>query len=671
MSIDIPPDKSNTPPPRASAVDGVKTSVTPSNTEPVTLKAVVTEVVAKTVETNAQAKTIAQANASALQAENKLYQALLTVNPGGKQTLSNTGPTTEINQEISQRLIQGQQLQLRIETPAPLKVGQQLQMQLQGQALKLLQIAPPKLQAQLQHFIRHEVNQQNSYAFLLAKLISIANTIKNQSQPATPASAPIAKSDSQQPPIASNQQPLTNIENSAKKLDIIKQSTAKGPTPTIQQQTSKPEIVNPIQTKPIDSPTKFSPELARPLTLSIDKFLKSLPTKEGVITAEGLKAAIKNSGLFFENNLASAKVKPLPVAADSPSIRNASNKPAEMIQQIKQQIKSLRNTLNTSEAQASRSAGSAEKSAEHSPIVAAIRKDLKFNLLDLQKQLQQLEKGLITNKGDIVDKPLADALKSQQAGEKSIDKALRDPAQIQPRTSAPSSLSSSPVYQRPTNSTNNGSIYTNTESSSDTKGKDLKSVLDSVIAPPLPGKINIQAQRVNPQTINSESLADALVSVLVKHTKEATARLNLHQLSSMTEMVRQEAGPPQTTLSFELPIINGLDLSLFQFRIQEEEYEGANQQEANEQQRKWVVHMGFDLEGLGPMYCQVTLIGVSASVTFWAEEHDTVKRSKHHLDELRGNLSNLGVTVKDMQCIKGSPPTDQSGVKQTLIDIET
>ncbi|PIE42648.1 MAG: hypothetical protein CSA49_00095 [Gammaproteobacteria bacterium] len=595
MPIDIPPDKINLPPARATAAaDAVKAVTRPVLDTSTAIKAVVSEVIQH----------------SATKAQNNSYDALLTLNPD-RRLLAGQGPLTQINNETAQQIIQGSRVQIRVQTQAPLKIGQQLIVQIQGQALKLLEIAPPDLQTTLKHFIRHEVNQQSSYTSLLSKLMGIAQAIKAQNT-------------------------------------LVKSG----------QPVSQPASMAPKNTNaPVGQGLKTTVDF-QSVEKAATRFIESLPQKAEVSTAPGLKAAIRNSGVFYENTIATSEpARQQPAKADS----------NELIQQIKQQIKTLKaavsetpNKGNSPESAAR--TGQKTLAENHQPAPAKaeqplsgnVRRDLKFNLLNLQKQLEKLE----------------------QPGKPAPDKGAALDSRL---TSLPRPLS--PVYQRPliatpptqqgsaVNSSSGAYAISDKEADSAVQGK--SSFTKLLIHPPLPGGINVQAQAVRPQTGIKESLADALVSVLIKNTKEAISRLNLHQLSNLTDTARQESATAQTSLSFELPVLSNTGLALFQFRIQEEENDNSNTTDPADLKRKWVVHMGFDLEGLGAMYCQITLVGVSASVTFWAEEKATVNRSQQHLDELRGNLTNLGVTIKDMQCIEGSPPTDQSGIKQTLIDIET
>ncbi|MCG8670947.1 MAG: flagellar hook-length control protein FliK [Pseudomonadales bacterium] len=751
MPIDIPSDKINSStPPRSNNVEANATAKINtkqgSSSDGAILRAVVTEVI-----NASQQKAQAQSIAVNAQAQKALYEAIITLNQTQTKTTSTSTssvpPTTQLDAEAIQQITLGKPVAVRVQTNAQLEVGQQLKVQLQGQALKLMQIAPPDLKGVLQHFIRQEVNQQNSYALLLSKLMSIAQAIRQSNaqvvSSSTANTSTSASNTNPSGPNTANQNVANpNTIGTANQKAISNQALVKNANSQINN--TQLATTNTTQTISATSQAAIAsnePPNVKALKPAIDRFMQALPNLKMVTNSEGLKQAIKNSGVFFEKNLLNPDLATTKPTATKPILAGSAKgpNPALLIQQIKQQIKQLKIAIQSQ-------AVTTNDSSKALIAQSNLSTDLKLNLLTLQRQLESLEKqintSIVKNKSTASETPAASSTnktsdnvpttktnspenalnadaknikgektqamadnqgikaaqkldnalqanpdaKAKQVNEQKVIESLareniaRDNISrenIAKDNAAIANLAKagSPVYQRPTPSqtptqASNANVAHNSSSTSNDSAKQ-KSITDLIIQPPLPGKPLIQTQAIRPQSLAKESLADALISVLIKHTKEATSRLNLHQLTSVAESTRQDGGPPQTNLSFELPVVNGNDLALFQFRIQEEELEGHESKESQGKEKKWVVHMGFDLEGLGPMYCQITLIGISASVTFWAEEKATVSHSKQQLDDLREKLSNLGVNVKEIQCLEGSPPTDQSGIKQTLIDIET
>ena len=119
-----------------------------------------------------------------------------------------------------------------------------------------------------------------------------------------------------------------------------------------------------------------------------------------------------------------------------------------------------------------------------------------------------------------------------------------------------------------------------------------------------------------------------------------------------------------------MPILHLGQLSLFHFHIEEEKKQN-QKNETNEKDKKWNISMGFDIEGLGAMFCELSLIHTQVYIRFWANEKDTVVRTKKYFDVLQKNLVNIGVTVKELECIEGLPPQPENSVQQSFIDIET
>ena len=702
----------------AGKVQGATDSPPRSQTESAVIKAIVAEV-RERVQDKAQA--IVQARQAAGQYSKPVYDAVVQLNPGNRQlsapqSSSAQPPQADIDARLTRQILEGRPVAIRVETTAPLRTGQLLDVQLKDGSLKLLKVAPPPLQLSAQPLIRQEINLQNSYTQLLGKLMALMQTLRQQlpltdSSGAKPPATTTADGrllTPQSPPIKASPQPAeAQNPNAALRGNTPQSSAAPG-------KISFPGIAPARQT-----------QLTQQLEQLVSRFIATLPTEREIASAEGLKQAVRNSGIFYESQLAKPERFAQPPAgnqrqsgdkassigagqllsgsanrsAKSSAGSAASGKPAELIQQIRQQIRSLTSSLNDGPMPRQGNAG-------NTGLEAGLARDLKYNLLQLESQLKQLQKDAIqaaagdktgtrataegSPKDPITGRPAdADQPKSSpaEAGtkalDKNLDKVLLDPGRTktdkgsltaaaeQAARAAAESRRDSPVYQRPLPSgaaSSSPALYQDEAADEGSKprqpGKDWAQ-------PPLPGKFHVQPQMIRPNLAASESLADALISVLIKHTREATSRLNLHQLASVTDRARPEAGPQQTMLSFELPILQGLDLSLFQFRIYDEDAHEQGKESGAAKEKKWVVHMGFDLEGLGPMYCQITLIGVSASVTFWAEDKETVAASQSHVNDLKKNLSKLGVNVKDIQCINGTPPSDQSGIQQTLIDIET
>ena len=162
-------------------------------------------------------------------------------------------------------------------------------------------------------------------------------------------------------------------------------------------------------------------------------------------------------------------------------------------------------------------------------------------------------------------------------------------------------------------------------------------------------------------------MADALVSVLLKQVKGALSRITLHQLASQPRS--PDPAAPQPLLSFELPVLHQGQVQVFQFVI--EEQEARTEQDGNNTGKRWVVQMAFDIEGLGPMLCQISMLGRSASVAFWAEWENTLQHTRSHFEYLQNVLTDMGLRVEKLQGHLGMPKSEQAILRNQLVDIRT
>lgn len=187
------------------------------------------------------------------------------------------------------------------------------------------------------------------------------------------------------------------------------------------------------------------------------------------------------------------------------------------------------------------------------------------------------------------------------------------------------------------------------------------------LIPPLPGQVVVQAQARARPSLKDNDLTDAIVKTLLAQVRGALARVTLHQLSSQS--ARQEGAAP-TTLSFEIPFLQHGQVEVFQFRIDEETPRPEERREKN-QAKRWVVQMGFDIEGLGPMFCQLSLTGKSMAVQFWAAWEQTLNSTKAHFSFLENSLQEMGIRVEKIQAQLGMPDVDRTGIRNQLVDIKT
>lgn len=153
----------------------------------------------------------------------------------------------------------------------------------------------------------------------------------------------------------------------------------------------------------------------------------------------------------------------------------------------------------------------------------------------------------------------------------------------------------------------------------------------------------------------------ALLQELGKQTEGSVARTQLHQLASLPTA---EQNP--LTWSFELPIRNQDKLDLFQFIIEEHQDD-----ENDEQQRRWNVTIAFELAPLGPMYARLQLQNGKISTIFWADALDTSTLINQNLTELAQRYQQAGLESSELRCYQGKPPaTVNNAIPRIVLDVK-
>lgn len=289
-------------------------------------------------------------------------------------------------------------------------------------------------------------------------------------------------------------------------------------------------------------------------------------------------------------------------------------------------------------------------------------KDLKQALQNLQKALQQAQPAGEQSAGDkLVNKVANDSIAANP--QKNADVLLKSLMQAQ-MTGGKAFV---PDAAEDAVKTHPGLRRYHAEQASSNVSSRQDSVREQPLLPPLPGQILIQPQSRQTAEKSGSELADALVSILLKQVKGALARTTLHQLASQP---RQADNPVQAPLllSFEIPFLHHQQIQVIQFRIEEEKH-SSEESEDKDFQKRWTVQMGFDIEGLGPLLCQINLVGVSASVSFWAEWENTLEHTRSHFEFLQNTLTGMGLKVDKLQGHLGIPANERTLLSNQLVDI--
>ncbi|MEZ5504752.1 MAG: flagellar hook-length control protein FliK [Gammaproteobacteria bacterium] len=429
--------------------------------------------------------------------------------------------------------------------------------------------------------------------------------------------------------------------------------------------------------------------LPPPVQAAIKALIQALANPAQVRDPGQLQKLVENSGLFSEGKLARALLQPQRSAetaapsgsAPSGSAPPRSEPPPAMTQQVKDWLSRIK-PASPPAAEASRDSArpSTASALQMTPALQQLlQPDLKHALQTLEKHLQATQTAT-TAPADGASKPAPAAnIQSDKGGSASSPNPL--PIRTAGDGTAPAKGADSAAAARPGESTpaTNVAVTASTATKSPLAIQRYQSAAPQSAAtstgtdaipdliPPLPGQIVVQAQPRSRASLKQDDMADAIVKTLLAQVRGALARVTLHQLSSHSS--RQDSGTP-TTLSFEIPFLHQQQVEVFQFRIEEERGHEGDKQE-RKQGKRWVVQMGFDIEGLGPMFCQLSMSGVSMAVQFWAAWEQTLSSTRAHFNFLEQALQGMGIRVEKIQAQLGMPEIDKTGVRNQLVDIKT
>jgi len=161
------------------------------------------------------------------------------------------------------------------------------------------------------------------------------------------------------------------------------------------------------------------------------------------------------------------------------------------------------------------------------------------------------------------------------------------------------------------------------------------------VDPNIPAPPSRQTQTLANMTTNQ------LLELLTQQTEGSLQRTLTQQLQMLNaDNIRQQ-------LAFELPIKHGDEIDVFDMRIHPDQQ--GSQQDGAEQERPWTVMMAFNLEGLGAVRAQISLVNDQISTHWWAEQQQTVDLFQQHMSTLQDRLSHVGLDVDKVKCQCGVP----------------
>jgi hypothetical protein len=166
--------------------------------------------------------------------------------------------------------------------------------------------------------------------------------------------------------------------------------------------------------------------------------------------------------------------------------------------------------------------------------------------------------------------------------------------------------------------------------------------------------------RAAPNMSFHESLFRLMTS-LIKDTEASLARIQLNQLNSQGVEGDQKPG-----WVFEIPIRRENGSDIFHFHIEPDEEK--NRDNEDQQDNQWNINMAFELEELGPVHSRISLRQDEVSIAFWAVNQETNQIFNQHLSQLKNDLEQSGLQVKNINCMQGTPPSAGDTSLKKLLD---
>ena len=228
---------------------------------------------------------------------------------------------------------------------------------------------------------------------------------------------------------------------------------------------------------------------------------------------------------------------------------------------------------------------------------------------------------------------------------------------------------------------------------------DLKATLlglSSLVSPPNTDKLkktdlinSLLSQLVEPELLNtpfnfpriqneSAAKAQALLAdqefstgQLLKILAGMLNRIQFNQLNSLYQSQNNDGNILQSWF-IELPVVNmQQSVNSFDIRIDKEKDPSKTKDEENDEHAlQWKLALSFDLEELGAMYIQVSLLPPSISSIIWAEKDSTYQLAQSEIPQLKEKLSSIGLEPGDIICQKGLPPQRATKLTQSLVDVQ-
>jgi len=154
-----------------------------------------------------------------------------------------------------------------------------------------------------------------------------------------------------------------------------------------------------------------------------------------------------------------------------------------------------------------------------------------------------------------------------------------------------------------------------------------------------------QAKTMNEQpSLQNIVQREEAMQIFLRQIESSLSHMQHTQLQNLNET---QSGRPSWLM--ELPIKDGQDIDLFQFKINEEEV----QSEQGERKKIWNITLQFNLNGLGEIKAHIKMQNEFISANFFSEKTNTLSLFKENIEYLRSRLNYNGLNVGNIECTNG------------------
>jgi hypothetical protein len=156
---------------------------------------------------------------------------------------------------------------------------------------------------------------------------------------------------------------------------------------------------------------------------------------------------------------------------------------------------------------------------------------------------------------------------------------------------------------------------------------------------------------------------------------QSLARIQTQQMRTLNNQLLEPEAPQQWHLDIPLRLPDGygnLYLRLFEPRLPPEPDKELEKKEQRRQSKsRWRVFMELMLDELGGLAAEISVVERDLEITLWTESDNLRERANAHLRELRQDLEQQGLVVRELQCSQNPPPAQKIQLDYALIDIKT